>query len=77
MLCDLEIDIFSYTKTRFGIDLVDLTEEEKKNYTEFFKKYEAMKDRRQRLKYVCEYYFNGGDLEPSLTYYQTRDLRST
>ena len=36
------------------------------NYTEFFKEYEAMKDRRQRLKYVCEYYFNGGELEPLL-----------
>lgn len=35
-------------------------------YTEFFKEYEAMKDRRKRLKYVCEYYFNGGDLEPLL-----------
>lgn len=66
MLCDLETDIFSYTKKRFGIDLVDLTEEEKKRYTEFFKEYEAMKDRRQRLKYVCEYYFNGGELEPLL-----------
>lgn len=66
MLCDLEIDIFSYTKTRFGIDLVDLTEEEKKNYTEFFKEYEAMKNREHRLRYVCEYYFNGGELEPLL-----------
>lgn len=66
MLCDLETDIFSYTKKRFGIDLVDLTEEEKKNYTEFFKEYEEMKDRRQRLRYVCEYYFNGGELEPLL-----------
>ena len=36
------------------------------NYTEFFKEYEAMRDRRQRLKYVCEYYFNGGELEPLL-----------
>ena len=35
-------------------------------YTEFFKEYEAMRDRRQRLKFVCEYYFNGGDLEPLL-----------
>lgn len=35
-------------------------------YTEFFKEYEAMRDRRQRLKYVCEYYFNGGELEPLL-----------
>lgn len=66
MLCDLEIDIFSYTKKRFGIDLVDLTEEEKKNYTEFFKEYEAIKDRRKRLKFVCEYYFNGSDIEPLL-----------
>ena len=66
MLCDLETDIFSYTKKRFGIDLVDLTEEEKKRYTEFFKEYEAMRDRGQRLRYVCEYYFNGGELEPLL-----------
>ena len=36
------------------------------NYTEFFKEYEAMRDRGQRLKYVCEYYFNGGELEPLL-----------
>lgn len=35
-------------------------------YTEFFKEYESMKDRRKRLKYVCEYYFNGGELEPLL-----------
>ena len=35
-------------------------------YAEFFKECEAMKDRRQRLKYVCEYYFNGGELEPLL-----------
>ena len=66
MLCDLETDIFSYTKKRFGINLVDLTEEEKKKYAEFFNEYEAMRDRRKRLKFVCEYYFNGGDLEPLL-----------
>lgn len=66
MLCDLETDIFSYTKKRFGINLVDLTEEEKKKYAEFFNEYEAMRDRRQRLKFVCEYYFNGGDLQPLL-----------
>lgn len=66
MLCDLETDIFSYIKKRFSIDLVDLTEGERKVQEKFFKEYEAMKDRRKRLKYVCEYYFNGGDLQPLL-----------
>lgn len=35
-------------------------------YAEFFKEYEAMKNREHRLRYVCEYYFNGGKLEPLL-----------
>ena len=35
-------------------------------YTEFFKEYESMKDRRQRLRYVCDYYFNGGEIQPLL-----------
>ena len=35
-------------------------------FTEFFKEYEKLKGRELKLKYVCEYYFNGGDLEPLL-----------
>ena len=35
-------------------------------YTDFFREYESIKDRGQRLKYVCEYYFNGGDIQPLL-----------
>lgn len=66
MLQDSKKDIVSYVKSRLGVSMVDYTEEEKKLIHEFFKEYEAMKDRRQRLKYVCEYYFNGGELEPLL-----------
>jgi hypothetical protein len=66
MLCDLETDIFSYTKKRFGIDLVDFTDDEKRVQEEFFKEYDKLKGRELKLKYVCEYYFNGGDILPIL-----------
>ena len=35
-------------------------------YAEFFKEYEAVKNREHRLRYVCEYYFNGGDISQIL-----------
>lgn len=66
MLQDSKKDIVSYVKSRLGVSMVDYTEEEKKLIHEFFKEYEEMKNREHRLRYVCGYYFNGGDLEPLL-----------
>lgn len=66
MLQDSKKDIVSYVKSRLGVSMVDYTEEEKKLIHEFFKEYEEMKNREHRLRYVCEYYFNGGELEPLL-----------
>ena len=54
MLESSETDLFSYVKENYGIDLVDFTDEEKKAVSEFLDHLSTKKDRKDKLKYLCE-----------------------
>ena len=47
-------DLHSFIRDKLGIQLVDYTEEEKLQMKEFFKKFHKQKDRRRKLKFLCE-----------------------
>ena len=47
-------DLQLFIRDKLGIQLVDYTEEEKLQMKEFFKKFHKQKDRRRKLKFLCE-----------------------
>ena len=47
-------DLDLFMKDKFEIQLVDYTEDEKLQMKEFFKEFHKQKDRRRKLKFLCE-----------------------
>ena len=47
-------DLQLFIRDKLGIQLVDYTEEERLQMKEFFKKFHKQKDRRRKLKFLCE-----------------------
>lgn len=47
-------DLQLFIRDKLGIQLVDYTEEERLQMKEFFKKFNKQKDRRRKLKFLCE-----------------------
>lgn len=47
-------DLQLFIRDKLGIQLVDYAEEEKLQMKEFFKKFRKQKDRRRKLKFLCE-----------------------
>lgn len=54
MLESGETDLFSYVRENYGIELENFTDEEKKAVSEFLGHLSAIRNMRQRFKYLCK-----------------------